>query len=314
LDGFEALKRTAGRYRLLTPEQEIELGRTIQTWQQWPGGPDAAPRSIQREGRRALDSFVLANQRLALHNAAKFDGHGIPLEDLAMAALENLITACKRFDPTRGFRFSSYATWYAMAACQQICHQQSTTIRLTAAMHTAIRKLTRARRDLSQELGRPATLAELAAATELSEEQILEVEQALHMNRIIAIDPQADEDERGVLSHNVIGDDGAHTLEEHDLRRCLDQAIHGRAALTPQQRFILRSLYLNDPPLNPSQIAQQLNCTKDHIAQLERHAIQQLRLDPLLSDWCPPAMIDSTPLPLPGWSPSLPPRLAPVPA
>ena len=312
MDGFEALKRAAGRYRLLTPEQEIELGRIIQAWQQWPGGPDAAPRSIQRDGRKALDAFVLANQRLALHIAAKFDGHGIPLEDLAMAALENLITACKRFDPTRGFRFSSYATWYAMAACQQVCHQQSTTIRLTAAMHTTIRKLTRARRDLSQELGRPATQAELIAATELTEQQILEAEHALHMNKIVAIDPQVDEEQRGVLSHNVIGDDGAHTLEEHDLQRCLDQAINGAADLTPQQRFILRSRYLSDTPLGLTQIAQQLNCTKDHVVLLEKHAVQQLRHDPLLADWCQ-AGNGAALLSRPNWTPSLPPRKLPVP-
>lgn len=289
---LEALKESAGRYELLTAEQEIELGRLIQAWQQWPNpenpDPDRAPHSIRLRGQRALDAFVLANQRLALHEAKKFQGHGVPLEDLTMAAMEGMITAFKRYDPTRGFRSSSYSVWYARSALQQLLQIQATAIRLPAALLTQARKLTRAQGEFRRETGRAANLAELSALTGISEAVILEVERALRINQVLTIDQTCDTDERGTVSHDVIGEDNTATLEEHDLLQCLFRAIE-TAPLTPQQRYILRWQYLQTPPLSSARIASDLNCSAARIEQLQQQAISVLRLDPLLADWHPAA-------------------------
>ena len=115
-DAVGAWLDAAGRVPLLTPAEELHLGALVQTWQQWDGGPDAAPAAVRRRGLRARDRMVTANLRLVVAVARKYQRYAavraVEFEDLLQAGAIGLQRGVEKFDPTRGFKFSTYATWW----------------------------------------------------------------------------------------------------------------------------------------------------------------------------------------------------------
>jgi RNA polymerase nonessential primary-like sigma factor len=274
------LQDIAGRYPRLTPADEIMLGRAVQEWQRWPGGPQQAPRAVQRAGQQSLDRFVLCNQRLAIDVAKRHAGRGVELEDLIMAAIEGMIRAYKRFDPSLGYRSSSYAIWYAAQGCQKLIHRQGLPIRLPGTAYTHLRKILKASDELSQQ-GITPSRAQIAAAAGL---ELTEVENALaafHSARAVRIDAEGgDADSRGTVSEERLGsaDDGER-LRSELLHESLSRTILYDHRLCPQQSRILRLLYLNEPAATIATIAQALNCSTTHIRALEHQGLSVLRSD-----------------------------------
>lgn len=278
---IEVLKRSAGRYPLLTAEDEIRLGRIIQRWQRHELGPDNAPRDIRRAGKKALDEFTLSNQRLALHIAQRFKNRGVPLEDLAMAAMEGMITAYKRFDPTRGFRSSSYATWYATSACQTLCMQQGTSLRLSTSLYGQLRKILAARERLRRQHEQP-TISQLAVETGLEPEVVQHALAAFNNVNALSIDHHGEE-QHGVISPDALGTNAeGEELERKMVLASLRRLIATDGRLTPQQRHILERRYLIDTPCTVTALAQQLNCSREQVRALETKALGLLR--PLMTE------------------------------
>jgi RNA polymerase sigma factor (sigma-70 family) len=110
----------AGRYPLLTPAEELHLGAMVQTWQQWPGGPDAAPAAVRRRGLRARDRMVTANLRLVVAVARKYQRYAavrsVEFEDLLQAGAIGLQRGIEKFDPAKGYKLSTYAYWWIRQA------------------------------------------------------------------------------------------------------------------------------------------------------------------------------------------------------
>ena len=106
----------AGRVPLLTPAEEVHLGAMVREWQDWPGGPDAAPAPVQRRGRRSRDRMIQANLRLVMNVAKRYhraiERRRLAPEDALQEGTLGLMRACEKFDPTRGFKLSTYATWW----------------------------------------------------------------------------------------------------------------------------------------------------------------------------------------------------------
>jgi len=152
-----------GRIPLLTPAEEIELGTAIQRWQQHP---DPCPPGIRRRGQRARDRFVSANLRLVVAYISKrchrltrsFDR-----EDLTQAGNMGLITAAERFDPAKGYRFSTYAYWWIRQAINRWVDQHGRAIAIPGSHCQHLSKLARITRRLERELNRAPTHQELAA-------------------------------------------------------------------------------------------------------------------------------------------------------
>ena len=164
---------TIGRIPLLTPAEEIELGTAIQRWQQHP---QPCPPGIRRRGMRARDRFVEANLRLAVSYVAKrcnrlAKQHG--QDDLVQAANLGLITAVERFDPARGYRFSTYAYWWIRQSVSRWCDQQGRAIAIPGSHCQHLSKLGGITRRIEREQGRLPTHAELAAELGVSV-QVLE--------------------------------------------------------------------------------------------------------------------------------------------
>jgi RNA polymerase primary sigma factor len=152
-----------GKIPLLTPAEEIELGTAIQRWQQHP---EPVPPGIRRRGQRARDRFVSANLRLVVayiskrcHRLAKAYG----VEDLTQAGNMGLIVAVERFDPTKGYRFSTYAYWWIRQAVNRWVDQHGRSIAIPGSHCQHLSKLAGITRRLERELNRAPTQDELAA-------------------------------------------------------------------------------------------------------------------------------------------------------
>ena len=174
---------TIGRIPLLTPAEEIELGVIIQRWQQHP---EPCPPGIKRRGMRARDRFVQANLRLAVSYVSKrcwrlVKTHG--QEDLIQAANMGLITAAERFDPARGYRYSTYAYWWIRQAVSRWADQHSRAIVIPGSHCQHLGRIGPIKNRLEQELGRVPSREEIAAELGVS---LRVLEQVLENGRSIA--------------------------------------------------------------------------------------------------------------------------------
>jgi len=277
------LSRTAARYPLLRPDEEIELGRAIRAWQDHPGGPEVAPIGVQRRGRRAQDRFLLCNLRLAHYIAKRFNNRGVPMEDLVQSATEGLLQAVRRFDPTNGCRFSSYAVWWAQQACQIAVATQGGALKLPTTVSEALRRVARATARLRGELNRPPSDAEIEAAANLKPGQLRTLRAAARAADTRSLNDHARQRD-GASSGDatwmdLLADERQHAtaLEQRDLGRSLRRLIETTPTLDPQQREVLRCRYLTPTPMSHVQIASRLNINRDSCRRLERSALAVLK-------------------------------------
>jgi RNA polymerase sigma factor (sigma-70 family) len=226
----------AGRQPLLTPAQEIQLGRQVREWFTYPGGPDQAPPGVQRRGRRARDRFVTANLRLVVTIAKKWflttprENHA----DLLQVGADGLRIAVEKFDPEAGYKFSTYAYWWIRQAVGRYSDGQAGgNLRVPSAYASTLRQAGRAAARLGHELGRQPTTAEVAAAVGVTPERLAGMAEALQPR--VSLDAP-------------VGEDGTTCLGEHlpapyhgdpDAERIRDAL----AQLDPQARRLLEYHY-----------------------------------------------------------------------
>ena len=227
-----------GRRPVLSPAQEIQLGTAVQAWREHPDGPDDCPPRIRRIGMRARDRFVEANLRLVVHWVSTHchrSAKATSVEDLIQAANLGLITAVERYDPARGYRFSTYAYWWIRQAVQSFCDKHGRAVAIPAQHQQHMARLRPMRQRLERDLGRSPTRQELAEALGLS---LAVLDAVLENSRSIAsldvvIDPE---------SGSQLGD----MIASHDqsLEDAEDQAARWRQA--EQLRGLIRRLGRRD--------------------------------------------------------------------
>lgn len=274
------LLKAASRYPLLSAEQEIQLGRAIRAWQDHEGGPDLAPPRVRRRGQRALNRFVLSNLRLAHYVARRYASRGVEMADLMQAATEGLLAAYKRFDPSLGYRSSSYACWWAQQACQVIVAQQGCGLKLPTTVSEKLRRVTRVSQRLISELGRLPTSAEIGEASGLTASQLDDLRATRKRADVVSLNGAI----AGSLSGrqqlmDVVegGPDPAQAVEREELRHMLHTLINDAPEFTPQQRVVLQCRYLQDKPPPIARLASELNMNRETLRRLERAALQLLR-------------------------------------
>lgn len=288
-----------GRYPLLTHEQEINYGQQVQRMiqlesqrqqlaaQQGRTIADAELaqaanlelpqlQAMLQSGARAKRRLVEANLRLVVSVAKKYQKLNMELLDLLQEGGIGLQRAAEKFDPTKGYRFSTYSYWWIRQAMTRAISEQSRTVRLPVHMTEKLVKIKKAQRQLVVQLGRRGTIEEIAALLEMKPQQIRDC--LLQARQPISLDIRIGDDQKTELGELL--EDELSVPDEQLVLSCLQDDIKGwMRKLTPQQQRVLRLRYGLDAqaPMTLQQIAEQMQLTRERIRQIEKTALEHLR-------------------------------------
>ena len=261
-DALQLFLNEAGRYPLLTAAEEVELAKRI-----------------ERGDKEAKDLMVNSNLRLVVSIAKKYQGHGLSLLDLIQEGIIGLIRAAEKFDHRKGFKFSTYATWWIRQAVQRGVANKSRTIRIPVHIVEREQKIARAERKLLPELGRTPTDEELAKESKLPVKQVREVRNAARA--VTSLDkPLGSETDSSLGDVVAVESNGPEqevhvSLEQDAVRRAVAQ-LPAREREVVKMRFGLDG----DPdPQSLEQIGRQLGLTRERVRQIEREALNLLAMN-----------------------------------
>jgi RNA polymerase primary sigma factor len=260
-DSLSLFMHEIGRHKLLTAAEEVELAKRV-----------------ERGDREAKERMINSNLRLVVSIAKRYQGHGLPLGDLIQEGIIGLNRAVEKFDWRRGFKFSTYATWWIRQACQRAISNQSRTIRVPAHVHERRVKLARVGRRLEAERGSTPTNEELAEAAgfELQhvEEALGAVEASVSLNQAVGDDGDG---ELGDLFADPAAPDPAEEAGETLRRQAVRTALR---KLPDRERQVLELRFGFDGEQRPLEtIARELGITRERVRQLERDAFAQLAVE-----------------------------------
>lgn len=291
--------RAIGRIPLLTHEEEITLGRAVQTAQQlleigeeltirsgghppseetWAAEAGLTPLTLKRRlrlGARAKNRMVAANLRLVVTIARKYGSLQLELEDVIQEGNLGLIKAVEKFDPTRGYKFSTYAYWWIREGITRAIAAKSRTVRLPVHVGETLSKLRRAQHTLWHELGRAPRLDELADHTGLKELDIRET--LFRAQQPLSLDSAQSEDDTSLLDRIACGgEEPAEGLTRTHMRHDIQDLLKH---LPADQAELLKLRYgINaESPMPLSAVARNMGVTRDTARGIERRAINNVK-------------------------------------
>lgn len=259
-DPVKMYLKDIGKAPLLTAEQEVELAKRILDGDE-----------------QAKAQLCESNLRLVISIAKKYTGKNMHLLDLIQEGNIGLIKAVKKFDYTKGFRFSTYATWWIRQSITRAMADQARTIRIPVHMVETINRLGRVSKRLVQELGREPTVEELAKELDMSVERVGEIQK-------IALDPISlespiGEEEDSKIADFIEDETGVSPVESATRSMLKGQLLAVIDTLTPREQKVIRLRYgLDDGyPKTLEQVGQEFNVTRERIRQIEAKALRKLR-------------------------------------
>jgi RNA polymerase primary sigma factor len=260
-DSVRLYLREIGKIPLLNAEEELALAN-----------------QVVAGDKRAKDKMAEANMRLVVSIAKRYVGRGLDLLDLIQEGNTGLLRAVEKFDPDKGFKFSTYATWWIRQAITRAIADQARTIRIPVHMVETINKLLRTQRRLTQELNREPTNEEIAQAMEI------EVEKVEHIMKIkqdiSSLDASVRDDEEDSVLADFIEDEDTISPEESATNQLLKEHVKDMlGALTEREQKILKLRFgLEDGKSHTlEEVGQEFSVTRERIRQIEAKALAKLR-------------------------------------
>jgi len=290
-DSVRAYLKQIGKVALLNAEEEVELAKRIeaglyatQLMQEFAEKGEKLPAAqrrdmnwICRDGNRAKNHLLEANLRLVVSLAKRYTGRGMAFLDLIQEGNLGLIRAVEKFDYTKGYKFSTYATWWIRQAITRAMADQARTIRIPVHMVEVINKLGRIQRELLQDLGREPTPEELAKEMDITPEKVLEIQQyarePISLDQTIGDEGDSQlgdfiEDSEAVVAVDAV----SFTLLQDQLQSVLD-TLSEREAGVVRLRFGLT----DGQPRTLDEIGQVYGVTRERIRQIESKTMSKLR-------------------------------------
>ncbi|MGQ9491252.1 MAG: RNA polymerase sigma factor RpoD [Anaerolineae bacterium] len=285
-DSISLYLKEIGRVPLLTAEEEVALAKRMERGREarqrlTQGVDDLEERdrllAAVKDGQAAQEHLIKANSRLVVSVAKKYVGRGVPFLDLIQEGNIGLIRAVKKFDYRRGYKFSTYATWWIRQAVTRAIADQGRTIRVPVHMYEQINRLTRTSRQLVQELGRDPTTEEIAERLGVPPrkvEQIIRVSQ-----RPLSLEMPVGEEEDSYLG-DFIEDEEAESptdsASQTMLRQVIDEIFE---SLTPREVRILQLRFglVDGYSYTLEEVGKKFGVTRERIRQIEAQALGRLR-------------------------------------
>jgi RNA polymerase primary sigma factor len=260
LDPLQLFMDAAGRHKLLTAADEVHLAKRI-----------------ERGDAAAKERMINSNLRLVVSIAKRYQGHDVPLLDLIQEGVIGLNRAAEKFDWRKGYKFSTYATWWIRQACQRAVANQSKTIRIPVHVQERRIKLNRASAELQAKLGREATIDELADATRLKPEHVVEALEAVDS---ISLNQGLGSDGDSELG-DLFADESALDPSEEAVDAVRRQRIQRAVADLPerQRRIIELRFGFGGESASLETIGKELGLTRERVRQLESEALHRLQLE-----------------------------------
>lgn len=259
-DSVKMYLKDIGRVPLLTPEEELDLAKRM------------------TEGdKEAKDKLINANLRLVVSIAKRHVGRGMQFLDLIQEGNLGLMKAVDKFDYTKGFKFSTYATWWIRQAITRSIADQARTIRIPVHMVETINKLTKVSRQLLQDLGREPTQAEIAEAMGITEQKVIEI-QKIALDPVSLETPIGEEDDSHLV--DFIEDTSAvapmDSAEAKMLKAQVEEILN---SLAPREAMVLILRYglKDNRPRTLEEVGKEFNVTRERIRQIEAKALRKLK-------------------------------------
>lgn len=298
-DSIRLYLQEIGRIRLLRADEEIELARKIADLlelerireelmyhldrepqvSEWADAVDMELLKFKRRlilGRRAKEKMVQSNLRLVVSIAKKYMNRGLSFQDLIQEGSLGLIRAAEKFDHEKGYKFSTYATWWIRQAITRAIADQSRTIRLPVHLYETISRIKKTTKLLSQEMGRKPTEEEIATHMEMTIEKLRFIAKSAQLPISLETPIGKEEDSRLGDFIESDGETPEDQVSKNLLREDLESVLN---SLSPRERDVLRLRYgLDDGRMKTlEEIGQIFNVTRERIRQIEAKALRKLR-------------------------------------
>jgi RNA polymerase primary sigma factor len=249
-----------GRVPLLTPEEERVIAKKVAEGDQ--------------EARNAL---ITANLRLVVSIAKRYTGRGMSFLDLIQEGNLGLIKAVEKFDHEKGFKFSTYATWWIRQAITRSIADQARTIRIPVHMVETINKLSKIQRNLLQELGREPTIAEIAEAMQIPESKVIEIQQVAQ--EPVSLETPIGEEDDSHLGEFIEDTSAVSPIEVAEMNMLKDELNKVLETLSPREAMvlILRFGLRDKNPRTLEEVGKVFNVTRERIRQIEAKALRRLK-------------------------------------